>query len=58
MPSALPALVRRLTASHDGATAIEYGLLVALIAIAVTTALGTTGVEIQSVFGSAGNAMS
>jgi Flp pilus assembly pilin Flp len=58
MPSALPALVRRLTASRDGATAIEYGLLVALIAIAVTTALGTTGVEIQSVFGSAGNAMS
>lgn len=33
-----------------GATAIEYGLIVALIAIAIITVLGTLGVNLQGVF--------
>lgn len=35
---------------EDGATAIEYGLIAALIAVAAITALGTLGEELSSTF--------
>ena len=36
--------------NQDGATAIEYGLIAALIAIAAVVALGATGSSLTSVF--------
>jgi pilus assembly protein Flp/PilA len=40
----------RLLRDESGATAIEYGLLVALIAIAMIAALTTTGTSLAGVF--------
>jgi pilus assembly protein Flp/PilA len=36
--------------SEDGATAIEYGLIAALISIAAVTIMGTVGSNLTSVF--------
>ncbi len=36
-------LIHRLIRDESGATAIEYGLIVALIAVAMIAALGSTG---------------
>lgn len=33
-----------------GATAVEYGLLVALIAAVIVTIVGTVGLEVQAAF--------
>ena len=35
---------------EEGATAIEYGLLAALIAVAIITTVGLVGTEINNVF--------
>jgi len=35
---------------QDGVTAIEYGLIAALIAVAIVVALTTVGADLQSVF--------
>ena len=35
---------------EDGATAIEYGLIAALIAVAAVTVLGTVGTNLTSTF--------
>jgi len=35
---------------EDGATAIEYGLIAALIAVAAVTIMGTVGSNLTSVF--------
>jgi len=35
---------------EDGATAIEYGLIAALIAVAAITAMGTIGDELTNTF--------
>ena len=40
-----------------GATAIEYGLIAALIALAAVTALGATGSSLSNVFTAASNGM-
>ncbi|WP_395614683.1 Flp family type IVb pilin [Sphingorhabdus sp.] len=37
--------------NEDGATAIEYGLIAALIAVAAITTMGTLGDELSSTFG-------
>jgi len=42
--------LRGLLADREGATAIEYGLIVALIAIAIMTALQGLGNEIGTTF--------
>jgi pilus assembly protein Flp/PilA len=39
----MPPLLRRFAADECGATAIEYGLICALIALAILVALNTTG---------------
>ncbi len=41
--SAIPNTLRRLRANRRGATAIEYGLICALIVIAMTAGLATLG---------------
>lgn len=41
---------KRLLKDDDGATAIEYGLLAALIAVAIITAVGILGDSLQNTF--------
>lgn len=43
---------------EEGATAVEYGLLVALIAVAIITAVRTLGTNVNTAFTSAGSAIS
>jgi pilus assembly protein Flp/PilA len=40
----------KLIRSEDGATAIEYGLIAALIAVAAVTIMGTVGSNLTSTF--------
>ncbi|MGN3973358.1 Flp family type IVb pilin [Tsuneonella sp. SYSU-LHT278] len=44
----IKALLRPLLRDQRGATAIEYGLIVALIGIAMTVALASTGNSLSS----------
>jgi pilus assembly protein Flp/PilA len=45
-------LFRRFTADESGATAIEYGLIASLIAVAIIAALTTMGGKLKTTFGS------
>ena len=40
----------RLFKNEDGATAIEYGLIAALIAVAAVTVMSTVGTNLSSTF--------
>jgi pilus assembly protein Flp/PilA len=44
--------VRRFAQNESGATAIEYGLIVALIAVVIIAAVATIGTKINNGFGS------
>ena len=44
------ALFAKLLRSENGATAIEYGLIAALIAVAAVTVMGTVGTNLSGVF--------
>lgn len=46
-----PRIVHRFFRDEAGATAIEYGLLVAMIAVAVLVAFGVLGGGLQNLFG-------
>lgn len=48
-------LFKQLVRDEAGATAIEYGLIAALIAVAAMTALSTIGDELETTFDSVGN---
>lgn len=41
---------KKMLKNEQGATAIEYGLIAALIAIAAITAMGTLGDELSNTF--------
>ncbi len=43
--------IRRFLRNEAGATAIEYGLIVALIAVVVITAVSTLGKHLNNAFG-------
>jgi pilus assembly protein Flp/PilA len=43
-------LIRKFVADESGATAIEYGLIAALVAVAAIIALGNLGDELNSIF--------
>lgn len=45
-------LITRFANDEDGATAIEYGLIAALIAVGIITAVGTLGDKLEAAFGS------
>lgn len=45
------ALLNRFMREDDGATAIEYGLIAALIAVAIVAALLVLGPRLATVFG-------
>ena len=44
------ATLTKLVKNEDGATAIEYGLIAALIAVAAVTVMGTVGTNLSSIF--------
>lgn len=46
------ALIRKLMKDKKGATAIEYGLIAALVSVAAIGALGTMGDSLETMFGS------
>jgi pilus assembly protein Flp/PilA len=51
-------LIARLACRDDqGATAVEYGLMVALIAAVIVTAVRLIGTNLTSVFNKVGNAI-
>ncbi|MBI2236877.1 MAG: Flp family type IVb pilin [Magnetospirillum sp.] len=43
-------MARKLRYDEEGATAIEYGLIAALLAVAIVTILGTAGENLTGVF--------
>ncbi len=49
--------IRKILRNSKGATAIEYGLIAALIAVAAISAMGALGDTLQSTFNNAGDAM-
>lgn len=42
---------------EDGATAIEYGLIAALISVAIITAVGAVGTNLNTTFSSVASAV-
>ena len=48
-------LLTRFAADDSGATAIEYGLIAALIAVAIITALNTLSGNLKNTFNYVGN---
>lgn len=51
-------LVRKLFRNSKGATAIEYGLIAALIAVAAIAAMGALGSQLTKTFGNVTTGMS
>jgi pilus assembly protein Flp/PilA len=49
--------ITRFVRDESGATAIEYGLIVALIAVVIITAVTTVGSNLQTSFTSVGNSI-
>jgi pilus assembly protein Flp/PilA len=49
-----PEMFRKLIKNNKGATAIEYGLIAALIAVAAIAALGTVGSQLTKTFNKVG----
>jgi pilus assembly protein Flp/PilA len=47
----------RFAKDESGATAIEYGLIAALIALVLVSALGVLGGKVEGTFQNVGNAM-
>lgn len=43
-------LIKKLVKNDDGATAIEYGLIAALIAVAAITAMTSLGTNLSTTF--------
>ena len=50
--------VTRFLKDESGATAIEYGLIVALIAVIIVTAVQTLSQNVRTAFSKAGSAVS
>ena len=46
----MTSLVKRFVTDESGATAIEYGLIAALIAVAIITTVGLAGTELNTTF--------
>ncbi|MXO85105.1 Flp family type IVb pilin [Altererythrobacter aurantiacus] len=49
---------KKLIRDEEGATAIEYGLIAALIAVALITALGSLGNNLNNTFNAVGDELS
>ena len=53
----MKSFVTRFVQNESGATAIEYGLIAALIAVVIITAVTTVGTNLSAKFNSIGNAV-
>lgn len=49
--------IRKMIRDNKGATAIEYGLIAALIAVAAISAMGALGNTLETTFNNASSAM-
>jgi pilus assembly protein Flp/PilA len=49
--------LKRLGSDESGATAIEYGLIAALIALAIITGAGTVGGKVATTFTNIGSSL-
>lgn len=49
--------IRNFLKNEDGATAIEYGLIAALIAVVIISAVTTLGTQIETTFDKVSGAM-
>jgi len=49
--------LRKMLKDNKGATAIEYGLIAALIAVAAIAAMGTVGNKLVNTFNNVSNAL-
>ena len=50
-------LIARFVKDESGATAIEYGLIAALVAVAIMVGAGMLGTELNNKFGTIANAV-
>jgi len=50
-------MLKRFLKNEDGATAIEYGLIAALIGVAIIGAVGTVGTSLDSTFTAVSDAL-
>jgi pilus assembly protein Flp/PilA len=50
--------IARFVKDESGVTAMEYGMIAALVAVAILTALGTVGSQLNTTFGRIGSALS
>jgi pilus assembly protein Flp/PilA len=50
-------MIKKLFKNEDGATAIEYGLIAALIAVAAITAMSSLGTNLQQTFNKVSNSL-
>jgi pilus assembly protein Flp/PilA len=55
--SLVPAIVRQLTRGEEGATMVEYGLMLALIAIICILAVATVGTNASTIFSNVANSI-
>ena len=53
----MKSLFRKFQADESGATAIEYGLIAALVAVAIITALQTMKNSLNNTFGKVANSL-
>jgi pilus assembly protein Flp/PilA len=50
-------VIKKIFKNEDGATAIEYGLIAALIAVAAITAMGSLGTNLSNTFNNVSNSL-
>ncbi|EHP40643.1 Flp/Fap pilin component [Cupriavidus basilensis OR16] len=50
--------IKRFANDEDGVTAIEYGLIAALIAVVIITAVTLVGTQLATTFNKIGNSLS
>ncbi|MGK8202438.1 Flp family type IVb pilin [Burkholderia cenocepacia] len=53
----MKAIIKRFLKEEDGVTAIEYGLIAGLIAVAIVAAVSTLGDDLSTTFGKIGTCM-
>jgi pilus assembly protein Flp/PilA len=53
----MPKFLRRFAHDQSGATAIEYGLIAALMAVAIIAAVGALSPKLSASFGAIGDKM-
>jgi pilus assembly protein Flp/PilA len=53
----MKSLFSRFAKNESGATAIEYGLIAALVAVAIITALQLMGNNMENIFNTVGNTL-